>query len=199
VPITTNANLRPSALVRVGDDLVMPERVTVIAYDMDNGPDVEIEVIPERGRLVAEEIRLRRGKDGAPITTESIRLVQVAHLVQWAAQHVLRLEKLPTEDDSSSATSMVPAGVTDADVEYVREHGLTDRTLQIVAHAYRMGMLMGHSPTKRVEEWLEQPRSTVGRWIAEARKRGYLGASEGPGRSGEDRSADTSSAPRDKR
>ena len=157
----------------------MPELVTVLAYDMDAGPDVEVSVVAENGRLVASEVRLSRGGDGKPVTTESIRLVQVAHLVQWAARHVERVV-------SATGKGMVtdPAGVSDEDVEYVREHGLSDRTLQIVAHAYRMGLLMGNSPTKQVEEWLEQPRSTVGRWIAAAREQNYLGESEGPGRAG---------------
>lgn len=193
VPFKTKASSDPSEYVRVAEDLVMPQLVTVVAYDMPSGPDAEVDVIAESGRLVADEVRLTRGADGLPLTTESIRMVQVAYLVKWAARHVLRIEKM-TEHEMPT----VAAGVTDADLAYVKEHGLTDRTLQIVAHTYRMGMLMGNSPTKQVEEWLEQPRSTVGRWIAAARKKGYLGTAEGPGRAGEER-PDTPRAPRDKR
>ncbi len=172
----------------------MPALVTVVAYDPEDGPYVEVDVTAENGRLVATEIRMRPGAE--PVTTESIRKVQVANLVKWAAGTVQRVERVSSEPEPEMVT--VPAGVSDADVAYVKEHGLTDRTLQVVAHTYRMALLMGNSPTKQVEEWLEQPRSTVGRWVSAARKKGYLGPAEGPGRAGEDRH-DTPRAPKDKR
>jgi hypothetical protein len=170
--------------VRVGDDLWVPAvtRVSVTGESAAENPplDVEIDVVPEDGRLVAQEVRIRRQPDGPPVTGEAIRSVPVAALTQWAAKEVLRIVGIADNGEISA----VPAGVPEEQVQYVRDHGLTDKTVEIVAHTYRLALLMGNTPTKMVEEWLELPRSTAGRWIATARERGLLGKSEGRGKAG---------------
>lgn len=40
------------------------------------------------------------------------------------------------------------------DFDYIAEHGMTDRTLQVVANVYRLALLIRSPPTKMVEEWL---------------------------------------------
>jgi hypothetical protein len=166
--------------VGVGNGLVMPAVVRVTAYDSDVAPDVEVDVIAENGRLVANEVRMRRGSNGLPITTESMRLIRVAELVKHAAG----LVKVAGDEGENPSRALV---LSRDDLDYVAEHGMTDRTLRIVADVYRLALLTGNPPTKMVEEWLEQPRSTAGRWIAAARAKRYLGDSEGPGRAGEAR------------
>jgi hypothetical protein len=66
----------------------------------------------------------------------------------------------------------------------VAEHGPTDRALRWTAHFYRYGYAVSYNPTKAVQESLQLPRSTAGRWIAAAREAGYLGPSEGMGKAG---------------
>jgi hypothetical protein len=170
--------------VRVGDDLLVPTMTTVTATGEpaagDPPLDVKIDVVPEDGRLVAQEVRVRRQPDGPPVTGEAIRSVPVAALTQFAAREVLRIVSIADNGE----TRTVPAGVPDDQVQYVRDHGLTDKTIEIVAHTYRLALLMGNTPTKMVEEWLEVPRSTAGRWIATARERGLLGKAEGRGKAG---------------
>ncbi|MGH3722042.1 MAG: hypothetical protein ACRDRI_25010 [Pseudonocardiaceae bacterium] len=169
--------------VRVGDDLLVPPtRVTATGkLNAEDPPlDVEIDVVPEDGRLVAHEVRVRRRPDGPPVTGEAIRSVPVAALTQFAAREVLRIVSIADNGEISA----VPAGVPEEQVQYVRDHGLTDKTVEIVAHTYRLALLMGNTPTKMVEEWLEVPRSTAGRWIATARERGLLGKAEGRGKAG---------------
>ena len=171
-------------LIRVGDDLLVPLMTKVTAtgrLSADDPPlDVEIYVVPEDGRLVAHEVRVRRQPKGPPVTGEAIRSIPVAALAQYAAREVLRIVGIANNGE----TSAVPAGVPEEQVQYVREHGLTDKTIEIVAHTYRLALLMGNTPTKMVEEWLEIPRSTAGRWIATARERGLLGKTEGRGKAG---------------
>jgi hypothetical protein len=170
--------------VRVGDDLWVPPMTTVTAtgrLNVEDPPvDVEIDVVPEDGRLVAQEVRVRRRPDGPPVTGEALRSVPVGALTQWAAREVLRIVSIADNGEISA----VPAGVPEEQVQYVRDHGLTDKTIEIIAHTYRLALLMGNTPTKMVEEWLELPRSTAGRWIATARERGLLGKAEGRGKAG---------------
>jgi len=66
----------------------------------------------------------------------------------------------------------------------VAEDGPTDRALRWTAHFYWYGYAVSCNPTKAVQEFLQLPRSTAGRWIAAAREAGYLGPSEGMGKAG---------------
>lgn len=170
--------------IRVGDDLLVPTMTKVTTtgrLSADDPPlDVEIYVVPQDGRLVAHEVRVRRQPDGPPVTGEAIRSIPVAALTQYAAREVLRIVSIAANGE----TTAVRAGVPEEQVQYVRDHGLTDKTIEIVAHTYRLALLMGNTPTKMVEEWLEIPRSTAGRWIATARERGLLGKTEGRGKAG---------------
>lgn len=166
--------------VQVAEDLFAPEVVTVKAVNMSDGPDVEVTVVPRDGRLVAKEVRVYY-EDGRPVTTEDLRAVRVANLTSYAARKVMRRHDWNPE---TGTAKLGRAGVYEDDVEYVQEHGLDDRTLQIVAHTYRLAMITSKPPTKTVEEWLGVSRATAGRWVAAAREKGYLGKSEGPGKAG---------------
>jgi hypothetical protein len=174
----------PYDVVRVGEDLLVPKLTIVKArgepHKGDPALDIEIDVVPDSGRLVAQEVRVRRQSDGVAVTGEALRGVPVAGLTKWAARHVKRVISIAPD----GTTTAEPAGVPEDQVVYVREHGLTEKTIEIVAHTYRMALLMGNPPTKMIEEWLEVPRSTAGRWIATARERGLLGKAEGPGKAG---------------
>ncbi len=67
-----------------------------------------------------------------------------------------------------------------------------DETLQRVAEVYRAALLSGHPPVRSVQEAFAYrvARSTVGRWVMEARHRGYLGEAPAPGRAGEKKGKD---------
>jgi hypothetical protein len=174
--------------VRVcGGRLLVARAIRISATDMGDGPDVELDLSLKNGRLVVEELRARPNANGIAVTTESLRAVRVAELMRFAVNLVWRA----IEDGPDGEIVHRPARTqlfSKVDLDYVTEHGLTDRTLRLVADVYRAGYLTGNQPTKLVETWLEQPRSTVIRWIAAARERGYLGESEGPGKAGEARS-----------
>ena len=52
---------------------------------------------------------------------------------------------------------------------------LTDELLRGVADIYREALAEGSPPTRRVMERLQTSRSTAGRYVQRARKRGFLG------------------------
>jgi hypothetical protein len=168
-----------------GGRLVIPTAIRISGFDMGDGPDVDLDVSVKNGRLVVDELRARpNAKNGIPVTAESLRVVRVRYVMREAVKCVWRA----TEEGPDGEIVHLPARTqlfSSEDRDFIREHGLTNRTLRTVADLYRAGLLTGTQPTKLIEQWLDQPRSTVGRWIAAARERGYLGETEGQGKAGE--------------
>lgn len=122
------------------------------------------------GRYVCQELTVRTGENGVPVTGESLRAVDVemwitARLLGTNRDDVFRV--LPNPDGAEPWGKMPPADIS--------AEGPTDRVLQWVAHVYRLALAMNHRPTKGVEEMFGIPRATAGRWVAMARKRGHLG------------------------
>jgi len=152
--------------------------VTVTDDDF-NGFLVEVEVVPDKGRLAARSVSVRQRPDGPPVTGEVIRSVPVAAFVRSAATVVERAE--PVGD---GVFQMLDAALTEQAADEYRQAGPTDRTLRAVAALYRLAYAVGDAPTKGVEQGLGLPRSTAGRWVAMARERGFLGQAEGPGKAG---------------
>jgi hypothetical protein len=167
--------------VAVGPGLTMPATVTVTAEDV-HGYDVEVvvaaETVAEHGRLVAREVRIRQRDGGPPVTGEAIRAVPVAALTHYAATHLWVAEQKGGHVEEKLLR------MNDELAARLREAGPTTETLKWVAHLYRVGLLTGSPPTVGVEQTLNVPRSTAGRWVAMARRRGFLGAAEGPGKAG---------------
>ncbi len=168
-----------SAEIDLGDGLYMHEETQVVTRE--STWDIDIDVGLEDGRLVADSIKVTRNSfsDG-PVTSAVLREIPVGLLMNYAASGVFRRDtKGPNGERWGWA-----AWPTKAEAEYVEKHGLDDETLRIVARIYRVAYLIGDTPTKRVETVLKQPRSTAGRWVAAARKAGYLSDARGPGRAG---------------
>lgn len=62
--------------------------------------------------------------------------------------------------------------------------GPSDELLHFIAVSYRIAHLAGQPPTEYVRQRLGVPRATLGRWIARAREKGFLGEAT-PRRPGE--------------
>lgn len=162
--------------MKVGPGIAVPARVTVIAEDCA-GVDVELEVVPEGGRLVAQEVRVSRREGGPPVTGDAIRSIPIATLTKHAAVHAL------TYKERDGYTEWSPRLLTPEIIEQVRDNGPDAASLEWVAYLYRVALLMGEPPTQAVAQALDLPRSTAGRWVAMARRRPeLLGPSEGPGK-----------------
>lgn len=171
----SSTDLRHYVVVAPG--LSMPRTVTVHVEDL-NGYNVELVVGARDGRLVASEVRVCEREGGPAVTGEVLRSIPVATLTKHAAAHALDYEY------RDGVASMKAREFTPGYVENVRAAGPVAATLEAVAYLYRLAVLMGEPPTKTVEQTLELPRSTAGRWVALARKEGFLGAAEGPGKAG---------------
>ncbi len=166
--------------VAVAPGLAFPsDGVRVIASGTPHGQDVEVLVVVQDGRLVAREVVVRQVDDGPPVTSEALRQVQVAALVQWAVRHIQRVHAVREHQ------IVLDAGLAhEAEFTRAKQQGMTDETLQLVARIYRVALLMGKPPVKIIEEWFELPRSTAGRWVTAARKKGFLEPAAGPGKPG---------------
>lgn len=175
-PMEVRTQPRMGKPTRVAPGLAMLSPVKVIAEDC-NGYDVELEVVPQNGRLSARKVTVKQRPDGPPVTGEAIRSIPVAGLASAAARHVMVAE---TGDDGRTWLSERP--LTPEIKERIRTEGLGDFALSWVAYLYRLALLIGAPPTKEVEQALGLSRATTGRWIAAARERGYLGAVEKQGK-----------------
>lgn len=125
-------------------------------------------------RYVCSELHARE------ITTELLRYVKIADWVGMALLHPAGLEgpairEFPNPDGREPWGSTAPEGASKRPNE---------RALGWVSHLYRYGLAVSYTPTKAVEEGLKLPRSTASRWIAMARREGFLGPAEGPGKAG---------------
>lgn len=176
VRVTVKSGL--GGLTRIRPGLAMPSTVTVVAEDL-HGYDVEVEVVPLRGRLTAREVRVRQRENGPPVTSEVIRSVPVARLVQEAAAQVMS-----SSTSAEGVTTSIMRQLTEEHVEQLRAGGPTDAALDWVAYLYRLSVAVGEPPTRTVEQVLGLPRSTAGRWVSLARQRGFLGRTES-GKAGE--------------
>jgi hypothetical protein len=133
-----------------------------------------------------------RGFEG-PVTGETLRHLPIARLTKLATDQVA-LRLVSDEDGSVRAVSAHPpedlavgeerrveiAGEVDANfarqTKSPRRRGpLREEDLKRVAEVYRGAIARGRPPTKTVAGELGVARSTAGRWVAEARRRGVLG------------------------
>jgi len=156
----------------------MPSEVTV--QERVNGYDVELVVTTTDGRLTAREIRVSQVPEGPPVTGTALRSIPVAALTKLAVAAALEVESNP----DGAGVRMSALLLTPEVATRLRVGGPTDETLAWVARIYRLALLAGDPPTKVVETALALPRSTAGRWVAQARRRGYLGPSDGRGKAG---------------
>lgn len=131
--------------------------------------DLTVTVTLESGRFVCERLACARKQSGPPITTLRIRQVPVAAIAHQVANACL------VHVDGESPEQAVITPFSWEEVRHAAEQGPTDETLRGVALLYRFAYASWKPPAKAVMDELGLPRSTAGRWISMARRRGYLG------------------------
>lgn len=139
------------------------------------GYDVEVLVVFEEGRLLPQRVCVHRRPGGPAVTGEALRSVAVAAFVRRS----LGDASFPSMIESGTRVAFGLLDVQDRD--RMREAGPITETLQAVARVYAAALAVGDKPTKVVAEAFEVPGYTAGRWVAGARKRGFLGPAE-PGK-----------------
>lgn len=113
---------------------------------------------------------------GPAVSTEALRRIPVAAIMADQAWQWVEFDGLgrPSGED--------PRRLAAGDYELMRAQGPTERTLRTLAVVYRFALVIGSRPTVAVQEAFGVPKPTASRWVAQARERGHLGPSEGPGK-----------------
>lgn len=163
----------PGGMSDLGERFVLPER-RLVRFE-DETLIVEVEVVVEKTRPVCESVTVRRQPGQSGVTQHDVRRLPVDRLFELAAveQAQVRVPSPP------GTVTLEPA--SDEEQEELREYlfrrrrTMTDELLGEVADVYRTAHQAGEPPTEAVREHFKIARSTAGRWVQEARKRGLLG------------------------
>jgi hypothetical protein len=191
--------------VPLGDRLVVPDRFyALIEPDDPSLPICNVGCVVERGRTVCVDLRCERREGAAPITGGTLRELPIGLYVREATRAVTRRlvqdgdeiravpvrygELLPEEVRDGGDTLIYGPGSRAApeeerfDAQYAQSTGaarrrgpLRDEDLRRVAEVYRAAHATDEAPTRAVAARFGVSRSTAGRWVAEARRRGVLG------------------------
>ena len=134
---------------------------------------VTLGAILEEGRFSVISLTATRLPKGPPVTSEGVRRLPIATLLQFvAATSLLRVERTPSGDEVLISPMDLP------DLTELAVDGPTDEVLGYVALIYRIGYAVGNAPTREVVQAFGISRATAGRWIAQARELEYLGPAE---------------------
>jgi hypothetical protein len=179
-----------------GGRWALPERfyfVTLRYPTLPTGdrPNLTLHITVERGEMICDRFLIARdASDPRPITTGLLRALSPSQLVQVAGATIAH-QGLGGDSWSvgpshwrDDATADWKKAYADAQTPQ-RGKKLPDDHLRRVADAYRSALLRSEPPTKAVASALHASRSTAGRWVEEARRRGILDPAPGPGRRGE--------------
>jgi hypothetical protein len=125
---------------------------------------MDVDVIDRR--LSCASMKLRTKDDQpAPLTAEVLRRIPVGRYLQMAAKGLAVVEVGP---DGRSTHPFVPPPRDFA------EAGMTDQVLREVARLYNWALATGDAPLGLLERDYGIPRGRASRWIATARRRGYI-------------------------
>jgi hypothetical protein len=126
---------------------------------------MDVDVIDHK--LACASMRLRTKDDQpAPMTAEVLRRIPVGRYLQMAAATGLTVLEVDT-DSGSTHPFVRPAGDFAA-------AGMTDEVLREVARLYNWAMATGDAPLGLLDRDYGIPRGRASRWIATARRRGYI-------------------------
>lgn len=163
---------------------IVPRIFTVTATtEPGESPGLEVELgvaVDDYGHAVCGELQVAAAALSEPITGEVLRTIPIRQLIHEAVAAAASkiTETLPDGDQ-------VLGPLTPADRESLdkglgrrprRGSPITEATLRDVASRYKAAVEAGKPPTQAVARELNIARSTAARWVAAARKRGFLGA-----------------------
>lgn len=169
---------------KVGHKLIEGELVIPrLFYALWHGPGVFVTLTLEvRTELVCTSVLVRPDHDADRV--RSLREIRLARLVEKSGDRAAipqAADGTPLHDiESPSWTEAMRAG------RHVPQRGkrLSDEQLEEVAVIYRDALERGMPPTATVAKSKHLARSTAGRWVLEARRRGFLEAAPGKRRAG---------------
>jgi hypothetical protein len=164
-----------ATFIPLAPGIAAPSPITLYVDSWEDVYDLEITVVAvaasedKLGRFECSGVAVRQRPDGPAVTGELLRKIPIARYIRGVGT-----EWWQTYSRHGQEISFADERLTDEKVELLRLRGPVDETLQWVARAYQMAVILGDAPLRAVEKSLDVPRSTAGRWVALARERGYL-------------------------
>ena len=146
--------------VEVIDGVPVPEEIHIEATDPSWPFAVSMIVKLYRGRMKVRSISYAV-HEGKEIESADLRIPVLRILRAGVASALGGLSSLAGQN-----------------LDEVREQGPTEESLRVVAAAYRLAYVAGHSPTQAVAELLDIPHPTAARWVQKAREAKILGPAE---------------------
>ncbi|MDP9331542.1 MAG: hypothetical protein M3P11_13005 [Actinomycetota bacterium] len=146
--------------VDIDNGVMVPSGLSVTATGDDLPCDIQVGVVLQGGRMVANEVTCI-ARNGDRITAEALRDIPVAKIVRLGVLSALGTFALAGKDFVA-----------------LRKTGPSEETLRTVAAVYRLAYLIGDGPTAAVRGAFDVPKSTAARWVQHARARGFLGAAD---------------------
>jgi hypothetical protein len=177
--------------VELADGYVIPREFFFLLRRVD-ALDLVLGLAVEHGELVCNLVSVQRQPGNSPLTATDLRRLNLKRMIRAAGERaggpaqlqdgrlVIRPAVLLNGDERDAYWSVLQAN----HIKPHRGKRLEPLTLETVARIYREAMATGSPPTKAVEEALHLSRSTAGRWIKEARRRGFLGPAPAKGVAG---------------
>lgn len=147
---------------------------------------------PRAERVELVQLKDERGRPTGPyVTGMALRNLALGDLLSRAVEEAVSVAVKVERGADGTASGVLRAPTDDERSGFAsnyRRDGRRlpdDERLTRVAEVYRAAMGLGERPTQAVADALEVARSTAGRWVQEARDRGYLRAAPGPRMAGE--------------
>lgn len=179
---------------------LMPRQMTAVVRDSRYPVIIEIDLVGGRAhcvglRRINERLRLDDSKvieQGPELTGSFLRSLPLQMIMRDIASAVARkVGRLSRREFDPFAPDEpldvwlpvrgTPGGIERFQTEAFRpQRGrrLTDDRLIAVADVYRNALHAGRAPTKAVADAMFVARPTAGRWVMEARRRGFLPATK---------------------
>jgi hypothetical protein len=151
----------------LGPGVGVPAKFSAAFTQFDDWPDLELDIVLRRDRLVVAGLRCE-----GEITGAMLRRLRIQDMLRFAAREAL------VEVNRSGALRAL------TNPKPLAGRHPTKDVLRAVAVLYRFAYAVGDPPAASVAANFGLPRSTAGRWIQLARSQGLLGKAE-PRKAGE--------------
>lgn len=147
---------------------------------LDHEVVLRLDVLEDRLVCTSCEINMLDG--GPPVNADALRRVPVARYLREAVTAGLAVKEVVQSDDEHEGVRIVGINDLPQTQTFVppprdfAEGGMSDEVLQQVARLYHWSLITGDAPLGILERDYNIPYGKASRWIATARRRGYVKA-----------------------